>query len=90
MSADIDVARGAVLSAPDELPAVATQLEGRIVCSCLVLGVEAEGHDVVTIEGIARGEELHPVQKAFLENAVCLRPRTRSSSSRPSPNTLAM
>jgi len=44
-------------------------LDGRIVNSCLVLGVEAEGRQVVTIEGIARGGDLHPVQTAFLENA---------------------
>ncbi len=43
--------------------------DGRIVNSCLVLGVEAEGREIVTIEGIARGGELHPVQKAFLDNA---------------------
>ena len=43
-------------------------LDGRIVNSCLVLGVEAEGRKVTTIEGIAAGSELHPVQRAFLEN----------------------
>jgi carbon-monoxide dehydrogenase small subunit len=44
-------------------------LAGRIVNSCLVLGVEAEGCEIATIEGIARGSELHPIQRAFLENA---------------------
>jgi len=44
-------------------------LDGRIVNSCLVLGVEAEGREILTVEGIARGGELHSVQKAFLENA---------------------
>ncbi len=44
-------------------------LDGRIVNSCLVLGVEAEGSEITTIEGIARGSELHPVQRAFLEQA---------------------
>ena len=44
-------------------------LDGRIVTSCLVLGVEVEGKDVTTIEGIASPEGLHPVQPAFLENA---------------------
>ena len=44
-------------------------LDGRIVTSCLVLGVEVEGKDVTTIEGIASPEGLHPVQQAFLENA---------------------
>jgi carbon-monoxide dehydrogenase small subunit len=44
-------------------------LDGRIVASCLVLGVEAEGAAITTIEGIACGSELHPLQRAFLENA---------------------
>ncbi len=44
-------------------------LDGRIVNSCLVLGVEAAGSEITTIEGIARGAELHPVQQAFLEQA---------------------
>ena len=42
---------------------------GRIVTSCLVLGVEAQGVEITTIEGIASAEGLHPVQQAFLENA---------------------
>jgi aerobic carbon-monoxide dehydrogenase small subunit len=44
-------------------------LDGRVVCSCLVLGVEAEGRRVVTVEGLARGRELHPLQRKFLEHA---------------------
>jgi aerobic carbon-monoxide dehydrogenase small subunit len=44
-------------------------MDGRLVTSCLVLGVEARGASVETIEGIARGNELHPLQKSFLENA---------------------
>ena len=44
-------------------------LEGRIVTSCLVLGVEAQGKEISTIEGVASPEGLHPVQQAFLENA---------------------
>jgi carbon-monoxide dehydrogenase small subunit len=44
-------------------------LDGRPVCSCLVLGVEAQGHQITTIEGIAQGQQLHPIQQAFLENA---------------------
>ena len=44
-------------------------LDGRIVPSCLVLGVEAAGGSVTTIEGISRGSELHPLQRAFLEQA---------------------
>jgi carbon-monoxide dehydrogenase small subunit len=44
-------------------------MDGRIVNSCLVLGVEAEGRAITTIEGIGQGSALHPLQKAFLENA---------------------
>ena len=44
-------------------------IDGRLVCSCLVLGVEAEGKNVETIEGMADGEELHPLQRKFLEHA---------------------
>ena len=43
--------------------------DGRIVTSCLVLGVEANGKEITTIEGIARGGQLHPLQQSFLENA---------------------
>jgi carbon-monoxide dehydrogenase small subunit len=49
--------------------ACSVTLDGRLVCSCLVLGVEAEGRTIGTIEGVARGEELHPVQRKFLEHA---------------------
>ena len=44
-------------------------VDGKIVCSCLMLGVEAEGKDITTIEGIAQGDHLHPVQQKFLEHA---------------------
>ncbi len=44
-------------------------LDGRIVDSCLVLGVEAEGKDITTIEGMASPEGLHPLQQSYLENA---------------------
>jgi carbon-monoxide dehydrogenase small subunit len=37
------------------------------VCACLVLAGQAEGRDVETVEGLAKGDELHPVQEAFLE-----------------------
>ncbi len=43
--------------------------DGKIVCSCLMLGVEAEGRSITTIEGIAQGDHLHPVQQKFLEHA---------------------
>ena len=44
-------------------------VDGRLVCSCLVLAVEAGGMAITTIEGIAEGEKLHPIQQKFLENA---------------------
>ena len=44
-------------------------LDGRLVCSCLVLAVEAEGHSIETIEGMATGSVLHPLQSKFLELA---------------------
>ena len=43
--------------------------DGRLICSCLALAVEAEGAEVETVEGIARGSELHPLQRRFLEEA---------------------
>ena len=49
--------------------ACSVTIDGRLVCSCLVLGVEAEGHDIETIEGMADGEKLHPLQQKFLEDA---------------------
>jgi carbon-monoxide dehydrogenase small subunit len=42
-------------------------LDGTLVCACLVLAVQADGHDVMTVEGLADGDELHPVQEAFVE-----------------------
>jgi carbon-monoxide dehydrogenase small subunit len=44
-------------------------LDGRLVNSCCVLGVEVQGRSVTTIEGIATAQGLHPLQQAFLENA---------------------
>jgi carbon-monoxide dehydrogenase small subunit len=41
-------------------------LDGRLVCSCLVLAAQAEGHDVVTVEGLAEDGRLHRVQEAFV------------------------
>jgi carbon-monoxide dehydrogenase small subunit len=41
--------------------------DGELVCSCLVLAAQADGHAVVTVEGLADGDELHPVQQAFVE-----------------------
>jgi aerobic carbon-monoxide dehydrogenase small subunit len=44
-------------------------VDGRLVCSCLVLGAEAEGRTVETVEGMAIGDRLHPLQQKFLEHA---------------------
>ena len=44
-------------------------LDGRVVCSCLVLAVEADGREIHTIEGMADGDALHPLQRKFLEHA---------------------
>jgi carbon-monoxide dehydrogenase small subunit len=44
-------------------------LDGRLVCSCLVLGAEADGRSVETIEGLGKGEALHPLQRKFVEHA---------------------
>jgi carbon-monoxide dehydrogenase small subunit len=49
--------------------ACSVTLDGRLVCSCLVLAAEAEGRKVTTIEGMANGEKLHPLQTKFLEHA---------------------
>ena len=44
-------------------------LDGRVVCSCLVLAAEAEGSSITTVEGLAQGDVLHPLQRKFLEHA---------------------
>ena len=49
--------------------ACSVMLDGRLVCACLVLGVEAEGREIETIEGMAEGEQLHPLQTKFLDHA---------------------
>ena len=49
--------------------ACTVSMDGRIVDSCLVLGAEAEGKEINTIEGMATPEGLHPLQQAFLEEA---------------------
>ena len=43
--------------------------DGTLVCACLVLGAEAEGRKVTTIEGMGDGENLHPLQRRFIDNA---------------------
>ena len=42
-------------------------LDGELVCACLVLAAQANGHAVTTVEGLAEGDRLHPVQEAFAE-----------------------
>ncbi|MFK7761677.1 MAG: (2Fe-2S)-binding protein [Roseobacter sp.] len=49
--------------------ACSTIVDGRVVCSCLVLGAEAQGRTIETIEGMAKGSELHPLQTKFIEHA---------------------
>jgi carbon-monoxide dehydrogenase small subunit len=44
-------------------------MDGALVNACLVLAVEAEGREIQTIEGLASGDTLHPIQRAFLEHA---------------------
>jgi carbon-monoxide dehydrogenase small subunit len=44
-------------------------INGRAADSCLVLGVEAEGQEITTVEGLAEGDKLHPLQQKFLEHA---------------------
>ncbi len=47
--------------------ACSVMVDGRLMCACLVLGAEMDGKSVATIEGMAQGEELHPLQRNFLE-----------------------
>jgi len=49
--------------------ACSVELDGRLVCSCLVLAVEAEGKEISTVEGMADGENLHILQQKFLDHA---------------------
>jgi carbon-monoxide dehydrogenase small subunit len=49
--------------------ACSVTVNGRLVCSCLMLGVEAAGQSIATIEGLAKGDALHPLQRKFLEHA---------------------
>ena len=49
--------------------ACTVELNGQLVNSCLVLSLEAEGAEVTTVEGVAASDQLHPVQRAFIDNA---------------------
>ncbi len=74
--------------------ACSVTLDGRLVCSCLVLGVEANGKKIETIEGMAKGDKLHPLQQKFLEHAALAvrhlhagRPRRRQGAAREEPQS---
>ena len=49
--------------------ACSVTIDGRLMCSCLVLGAEVQGKSIQTIEGMADGDKLHPLQRKFLEHA---------------------
>jgi carbon-monoxide dehydrogenase small subunit len=49
--------------------ACSVTVDGRLMCSCLILGAEVQGKSIQTIEGMANGEKLHPLQRKFLEHA---------------------
>ena len=49
--------------------ACSVTVDGRLMCSCLILGAEVQGKSITTIEGMADGEKLHPLQRKFLEHA---------------------
>jgi carbon-monoxide dehydrogenase small subunit len=49
--------------------ACSVTVDGRLICSCLMFGVEAQGKSIQTIEGMGSGEKLHPLQQKFLEHA---------------------
>ncbi|MBR9863039.1 MAG: (2Fe-2S)-binding protein [Rhodobacteraceae bacterium] len=49
--------------------ACSVTMDGRLVCSCLVLGAEADGKEIATVEGMAEGENLHILQEKFIEHA---------------------
>jgi carbon-monoxide dehydrogenase small subunit len=49
--------------------ACSVTVDGRLVCSCLMLGAEAEGREIGTVEGMATGDKLHPLQQNFIDHA---------------------
>jgi carbon-monoxide dehydrogenase small subunit len=49
--------------------ACSISLDGRLVCSCIVLGVEAEGRTIETVEGLSQNGDLHPLQQNFIDHA---------------------
>ena len=49
--------------------ACSVTVNGRLVCSCLMLAAEAQGADIGTVEGLAKGDDLHPLQQSFIDHA---------------------
>ena len=48
--------------------ACSVTIDGNLVCACLILSAEVDGKNIETIEGMAKGDELHPLQKKFIEH----------------------
>ncbi len=66
---DLDLTGSKEGCASGDCGACSVVVDGRLVCSCLMLGAEAEGRTIDTIEGMATGDKLHPLQQKFIEMA---------------------
>ena len=66
---DLDLTGSKEGCASGDCGACSVIVDGRLVCACLMLGAEAEGRSIDTIEGMAKGEALHPLQQKFLDMA---------------------